>query len=101
LAKRGVARRGRTTVALALVGFVLISASVIWRRSVGIEQARAIRDLDRVRLQLEGERARLDRDLREAKSRARVAPIAERRLGMRVPTDTQVVILRRSADEDR
>jgi cell division protein FtsL len=101
MAKRRVAPRGRVIAVLVLAGFVLVSASVIWRRSVGIEQARSLRELDRVRLQLEGDRARLARDLREATSRARLGAIAERRLGMQVPSDRQVVILLRSPDEAR
>ena len=101
MAKRRVAPRGRVIAILVLAGFVLVSGSVIWRRSVGIEQSRSLRELDRVRLQLEGDRARLARDLREATSRARLGAIAERRLGMHVPSDRQVVILLRSPSEAR
>lgn len=98
MAKRRVKRkRGRTIFAFVLAGFVMVTGSVVWRRSVGINQVRALRELDRVRLQLEGDRARLARDLQEATSRSRLVPIAERRLGMHVPSDRQVVILRRPA----
>jgi hypothetical protein len=100
VAKRRVRRkRGRTIFAFVLAGFVIVTGSVVWRRSVGINQSRTVRELDRVRLQLEGERARLSRDLQEATSRARLGPVAERRLGMHVPSDRQVVILRRPASD--
>ncbi|HUF65941.1 MAG TPA: hypothetical protein VMM17_08190 [Gemmatimonadaceae bacterium] len=102
MAKRRVKRRrGRMIFAFVLAGFVAVTGSVVWRRSVGISQSRSLRELDRVRLQLEGERARLARDLQEATSRARLGPIAERRLGMHVPSDRQVVILRRPATDAR
>jgi hypothetical protein len=68
---------------------------------VGIAQTRSIRQLDRERLQLEGDRARLARDLREATSRARLGMVAERRLGMRIPSDRQVIILRRVKTDAR
>lgn len=101
MAKRRIARRGQRIVALILAGFVVMAASVVWRRSVGIAQSQALRELERARLQLERDRTGLARDLREATSRVRLGPIAERRLGMRVPTDRQVVILRRAPREIR
>jgi cell division protein FtsL len=95
VAKRKVARRGRSRVALALVGFVLVAAGVILRRSYGITEARAMRDLDRQRGQLAAERAQLESDIRDLSSRARLAPVAEQRLNMHVPHDSQIVILPR------
>ena len=93
MANRRVARRGRSWVALALVGFVLVAAGVILRRSYGITEARAMRDLDRRRAQLTAERAQLESDIRDLSSRARLGPVAEQRLNMHVPHDSQVVIL--------
>jgi cell division protein FtsL len=93
---RRVAARGRTVIALALLGFVLIAAGVIWRRATGVAQLRALQALDQQRLRLEAERASLERDIRDASSRERLVPIAESRLGMHIPADTQVVILTRT-----
>ncbi|HUR92859.1 MAG TPA: hypothetical protein VMY38_09335 [Gemmatimonadaceae bacterium] len=98
MAKSRVALRGRSLVALVLVAFVLLASLVIWRRSVGIAGAREMRELDQARLQLEGDRARLARDIRGASSREKLAPIAEQRLGMRVPSDGQMIILERRPD---
>jgi len=95
MAKSRVALRGRSLVALGLVTFVLLTSLVIWRRSVGIAGARELRELGQRRLQLEGDRARLARDIRAASSREKLVPIAERRLGMRVPSDDQMIILER------
>lgn len=97
MASRRVAARGRTIVALALLGFVLIAAGVIWRRAAGVSRARELRALEQRRLQLESERAKLVSEIRDAASRGRLAAIAERRLNMHVPSDTQVVILPRTA----
>jgi cell division protein FtsL len=96
MAKRRLALRGRSLVALGLLGFVLIATGVIWRRAAGISQAADLRALEQQVVQLEAQQARLENEIREASSRSTLAPIAERRLGMRVPSDTQVVILPRS-----
>ncbi|MEX0909323.1 MAG: hypothetical protein WDZ58_06110, partial [Gemmatimonadaceae bacterium] len=80
MAKSRVALRGRSMVAMVLVAFVLLTSLVIWRRSVGIAGAGDLRELGQRRLQLEGDRARLARDIRAASSRERLVPIAEQRL---------------------
>ena len=100
MAKSRVALRGRSMVALVLAAFVLLTSLVIWRRSFGIATARELQELGQARLQLEGDRARLARDIRAASSREKLMPVAEQRLGMRVPADGQLIILRRSAGAD-
>jgi len=90
--KRGRLSR-RSVVALALFGFVLVATGVIARRTYGIEQARALRELDRRRQALEAERVKLDGEIRDASSRARLAPIAEQQLNMHVPSPDQVIML--------
>ena len=90
--KRGRLSR-RSIVALALFGFVLVATGVIARRTYGIDQARALRELDRKRQALEAERVKLDGEIRDASSRARLAPIAEQRLNMHVPSPDQVIML--------
>jgi cell division protein FtsL len=90
--KRGRLSR-RSIVALALFGFVLVATGVIARRTYGIDQARALRELDRRRQALEAERVKLDGEIRDASSRARLAPIAEQQLNMHVPSPDQVIML--------
>ena len=92
--KRGRLSR-RSIVALALFGFVLVATGVIARRTYGIDQARSVRELDRRRQALEAERVKLDGEIRDASSRARLAPIAEQRLNMHVPAPEQVIMLPR------
>lgn len=93
MAKRRVAPRGRTVVLCILSCFVLVAMAVIYRRSEGMSRASELDRLQERRLQLEGQRAALQRDVRAASSRGRLAPIAERKLGMRIATDSQYVIL--------
>ncbi len=88
--------RGRAVVALGLAVFVLVGAAAVWRRSLGIEHARSLRALESRRAQLVTERATLEGDVRLAAARGRVGSVAEERLGMRVPSDTQVVLVARA-----
>jgi len=92
---RATRRRGRSVVALALLGFVLVATSVIWRRTFGASQSRAVQRLDRQRLDLIAQRAQLQRDIRDAASRPRLAPIVEQRLRLRMPNDSQVIYIDR------
>lgn len=92
---RGGVRRGWVWVALA--GFLLVTTGVIWRRSVGIAEARRLQDLARRRDALHNERLKLEGEIRAASSRARLVPLAEQRLGLRLPSASQVIHLTRPA----
>jgi cell division protein FtsL len=91
--------RGRLRFVLVLLGFLVIAMGVILRRSVGIEAARELQQLDARRAGLVAERLRLEGEVRAAASRATLQPIAEQRLQMRVPPDSQVIILPRASNE--
>jgi cell division protein FtsL len=92
--------RGRGIVALLLLGFVLVAVSVIWRRSVGVAQVRRIEQLEQQRADLAARQAALQSEIRDASSRARLARVAEQRLGMRVPSDSHVITLPRPVRRD-
>jgi hypothetical protein len=96
MAKRGV-MRGRTLVGFVLAAFVLVALSIVWRRTIGIGESERLAELDARRVELEGERARLESEIREASTRQTLGATVERRLGMHIPTDRQVVILPRAA----
>jgi cell division protein FtsL len=99
MAKRAVRRRrGRSVFALGLLGFVLVATSVIWRRAHGAQEARALEELERTRVELEAEKAKLESEIRDASSQRRLGPIAEQRLRLRVPDDSQVIIIPRSTN---
>ncbi len=95
MAARRVApkRRGRTTVALVLLGAFVVAVSVIARRAYGRSLQRDLTGIERTRTQLSGELIKLEADIRTASSRNRLAPLVESTLGMRVPSDTQVIDL--------
>lgn len=87
--------RGRSVIFLALLGFFVVATGVIWRRSLGIAQARQIQELEDRRTALEAQEAALEGAIRDASSRARLAPIAEEKLGMRIPPESLVIIIPR------
>jgi len=91
--------RGRNLVAILLAAFVLVALAVVWRRTIGITQSESLTALEARKGQLQGERVRLESEIREASSRQRLGETVENRLGMRIPADTQVVILPRQAQD--
>ena len=93
MAKRGV-KRGRWIVAGVLIAFVFVSAAVVARRSYGYREGLELTALQRRKGNLESERVRLDQEIRNASSRARLLPVAER-LGMHMPTESEIVVLER------
>jgi cell division protein FtsL len=91
--------RGRNLVGLLLAGFLLVALAIVWRRTIGIQQSETLTALDARKVQLEGERVRLESEIRTASSRQRLSGVAEDRLGMRIPSDSQVVILPRKGPD--
>jgi cell division protein FtsL len=83
-------------VALLIAGFLLLALGVIWRRAEGRAQAVELQALEARRTQLDAQRSQLESDIRDLSSRAKLAPVAESRLHMKVPNDTELVILRRT-----
>ena len=81
-------------IAGGLVVFVIVAAAVIARRSYGHSEGRELTSLQRRKAALESERVRLQQQIRDASSRSVIVPLAERRLGMHLPTESQMVMLR-------
>lgn len=98
MAKRGL-KRGRWIVAGGLIAFVVVSSAVISRRSYGHRQGLEVTALGRRLSNLESERVRLDKQIREASSASVIIPIAERRLGMHLPAESQMVVLGRGVEK--
>ena len=97
MAKRRVGVRGRSVFGILLGAFIIVALIIVWRRSFGIAESRRVQQLERQRSDLEGERARLDSEIRDLSSRQRLGPVVEQRLGMHVPSGREVVILSRQA----
>jgi len=96
MSRRGL--RGRSLLVAVLVGFFAVAMGVIARRTFGINQARKLRDLELQRDAVDAARVKLEGEIREASSRARLVPIAEQRLHMHVPADSQIIILPRQPE---
>jgi cell division protein FtsL len=92
MAKRGL-KPGRWIVAGGLVVFVLVSAAVIARRGYGHREGLALTQLQRRKANLESERMRLEQQIRDGSSRSVIVPLAENRLGMHLPSESQMVTL--------
>ena len=97
--KRGGRRPtgARTLILLGLLGFFVVATGVIARRTFGISQAKTLRALQTQRDAVDAARVKLEVEIRDASSRARLGPVAERRLHMYIPADSQVIILPRES----
>ena len=85
---------------LTLSAFVLVALAIVWRRTIGISESERVGALDARRVTLEGERARLESEIRDASAIGTLGAAVEHRLGMHVPTDKQVVILQRTRQDE-
>jgi len=97
VAKKSV-KRGRWYVAGGLIVFVIVAAAVIARRSYGHQEGLELTALQRRKAALESERVRLDQQIRDGSSMSVIVPKAQR-LGMRMPSESQIIVLRRSGDD--
>jgi hypothetical protein len=82
---------------VGLVLFMLVAAIVVWRRSTGVATTLEMQRMRDELRTLRAEQQDLENDLRRAASRRSVVSEAERRLGMRVPTEAQTRFLPSSA----
>ena len=83
------------TIRLALAFAALLGAltMVIYRQSRALEVLRAADEMRGARVIAEAERAELTRRIQKLESRARVVADARDRLGMHVPSASEIVIL--------
>jgi hypothetical protein len=88
-----MALKGRHWVAVWLLAFLGAAWVVIARQTAAIRDARALSVLRDERATLEGQRAELERRIREAEGRTELVPLARTRLGLHLPTDTEMILL--------
>ncbi len=83
------------TIRLALCFAALLGAltMVIWRQSIALATLSELDQLRDARALAEAERSDLTRTIEQLESRARVVAAAQTRLGMRVPSAHEIVIL--------
>lgn len=85
--------KGRHWVALWLAAFLAVASIVVWRQTAALAAARELRQLEAARGALETTKAGAAAAVRRARSRAVLVPLAEGRLGLRLPQDSEIVIL--------
>ena len=87
-----MALKGRHWIGIWLVVFLTAAVLLVARQTSGLRMARALADARVNRANLESRRAELERRLRLAKSRGVLVPRAER-LGLRLPSDSEIILL--------
>ncbi len=85
--------RGRHWVAIWLLVFLAVAWLVIARQTSAIRAAGELTLVRAQRADLEGHRIDLERRIRAAQSRAVLVPRARQRLGLRLPADTEIILL--------
>lgn len=88
-------RSNAGTIRLALSFAALLGSLtlVIWRQSRALEMMRSIESMRSARVIAEAERNELIRKIQGLESRTRVVADARDRLGMHVPSATEIVIV--------
>ena len=85
--------KGRHWLMLWLVVFVCVLLAIAARQSAGFRTARHLGELREERTALEARRAELERQIRVASSRQVLVPLAEERLGLHQPSDSEFTLL--------
>lgn len=92
--------KGRIWIGLWLLFALSMFAWVVWRDTSGFVDAGRLDNLRNQRSALQSRRAELIRRIREAGSRAVLGPQAES-LGLRLPADSEIIILQAPLRERR
>lgn len=87
--------RGRRLTALVLLGFLALASGIVWRKSYGFTEGQRLRELSERRTELDAQRTRIEGDIRSTLTLRRLGAIVEKRLGLRVPADSQIILLTR------
>lgn len=82
-------------MAIVLLSFLVLTSAVVWRKSYGFAEGQRVRELAVRRTELEARRTRLEGDIRSTLTLRGLGAIVERRLGLRLPADTQIILLSR------
>jgi cell division protein FtsL len=88
----------RGTIRIALAGAALFASLslVVWRQSRALEVLRELEAVRAERALVESERGHLTARIQRLEGRGRIRVVAEERFGMRVPTASELVTLRRA-----
>lgn len=92
--------KGRIWIAIWLAFSLVVLASVVYRDTAGFKNAGELGNLRNERSVLQADKAELMRRIREAESRAVLIQRAES-MGLRLPADSEIVILQATTRERR
>jgi cell division protein FtsL len=84
---------GTLRFVLACAALLASLSLVMWRQSRALETLRALDEVRAERSLAEAQRSALVREIQQLESRSRVVAVAADRLGMRVPSAGEIVIL--------
>lgn len=87
-----MALKGRHWVMIWLLAFLAAAGSVVARQTAALRIARALSQTRDTLSSLQSRRAEYERRLRQASSRSVLVPRAQA-LGLRLPADSEIVIL--------
>jgi cell division protein FtsL len=92
--------RGRALLKALVFGAAVLGAfsAVVWRQTRADERQREIRALDTEVAVAEGERVELANRIQALQSRARILRVARERLGLHLPSDSEIVLLAAPAE---
>ena len=96
-----MALKGRHWAAVWLLAFLAVAWIVIARQTSAIRAARELTALREEHVNLAGHSADLERRVRAATSRAVLLRLARRPLGLRLPADTEIILLPAPRAESR
>lgn len=89
---------GTLRIALSFAALLGSLSMVVYRQGRALEVLRALDDARREHVLLESRRATLTREIQLLESRSRIVAVAGSRLGLHVPSGSEIVILQLPQD---
>jgi cell division protein FtsL len=85
--------QGTLRIALACAALLAALSGVVYRQSRALEALRALDTARNEHTMLESSRASLSREIQDLESRNRIVAVAGERLGLHIPSGSEIVIL--------
>jgi cell division protein FtsL len=76
-----------------LGAFLVCALTIVWRQSNAFSTSRELQQLQKTRGALEVSKSALIGEIHRAQSRAVLVPLAQQKLGLRLPQDSEITIL--------
>ena len=85
--------KGRHWVILWLGAFLVCALTIVWRQQNALAASRELQQLQKTRGALEVSKSAMIGEIHKARSREVLVPLAQQKLGLRVPQDSEMTIL--------